>query len=74
MLSHWPAQSPDLSVIENLQHTLKAKIDFKCPKTKEDLWEVAKTGFEDISTEKIQELYDSIPRQVIAARGGNNKH
>ena len=77
MLSHWPAQSPDLSVIENLLDILKTKIDFKSPKTMEELWEVAKTEFEDISKEKIQELCDSIPKRVstvIAGRGGNTKY
>ena len=56
---------------------LKTNIVLKCPKTKEELWEVAKTEFEDISTEKIQELYDSILRRVsavIAAQGGNTKY
>ena len=77
ILSHWPAQSLDLSVIENLWDILKTKRDLKCPKTKEELWEVAKTEIEDIPTEKIQELYDSIPRRisaVIAARGENTEH
>ena len=57
--------------------TLKTQIHLTCPKTKEELWEDGKTKFEDISTETIQELYDSIPRRVlavIAARGGNTKY
>ena len=37
MLSHWPGQSPDLPLIKNLWDILKTKIDFKCPKTKEEL-------------------------------------
>ena len=76
-LSDWPAQSPDLNLIENLWNELKRTVREMNPTNLEDLWKAADAGWAAISSEKIRRLYDSMSRRicaVIAAKGGNTKY
>ena len=40
LISDWPAQSPDLNIIENLWSVLKSKVTKRMPKTDGELWSV----------------------------------
>ena len=45
--------------------------------SKNELWMAAKSVFENIPNEKIEKLFDSLPRRiasVIAAKGGTTKY
>ena len=42
-----PAQSPDLSVIENIREYLKDKTIQRNPGSREDLWKVAEEDWND---------------------------
>ena len=47
----WPANSPDLSPIENICKLVKDKVEKKCPKNKNMLREYIETAAGDISTQ-----------------------
>ena len=77
MLQPRPAQSPDLSVIENLWQVLKEKVSLRKPTNLENLWKVAVEEWNQIPREQIRSLYHSIPRRlnaVLAAKGSHTKY
>jgi transposase len=78
----WPPHSPDLNIIEHMWHYLKIELHKHEPaKNKQDLWNkvlsIMPTIWNAEMTEKIRNLFDSMPRRiqaVIAASGGNTKY
>jgi len=66
LLTDWPAQSPDINIIENLWSILKAKVCRTQPKSEGDLWKAIQKEFNDIDPSVIINLYDSLPRRVAA--------
>ena len=78
----WPPHSPDLNIIEYVWHYLKKELYKSEPaKNKEELWtkvaEVVKVMWSPEMTEKINDLYESMPNRiaaVIGSRGGNTKY
>lgn len=77
LLEPWPAQSPDLSLIENVWSFLKSKIYERKPTNIEDLWACAVEEWNSIPREQIRSLYQTIPKrlqQVISASGGHTKY
>lgn len=77
MLPLWPSQSPDLNLIENLWHQLKAKVRERKPKDIDELWQVAQQEWNAISSDMIMSLFASMPRRVkaiLACKGGNTKY
>ena len=75
----WPAQSPNLNPIEKVWDTLKVRIGRreKRPTSIHELRNVVLEGWERIPKEKIQRLYESMPRRVEAvlkAKGGHAKY
>ena len=76
---NWPAQSPDLNLIEHLWGHLKTRLKgYENPlKGILELWERVEKEWEQISTKCFQNLIASMPRRVAAvirAKGGYTKY
>lgn len=77
----WPAHSPDLNIIEHVWHYLKMELHKKEPASNANkLWDnvvsIMPYMWSDTMTEKINNLYESIPARlaaVIAKHGGHTK-
>lgn len=77
LLPDWPANSPDISIIENLWTILKQKIRERQPTSVNELWEVAKQEWENIPNDTIITLYESLPNRinaVLTASGASTKY
>ena len=73
----WPAQSPDLNIIEQVWSELERRLADRRPKNKEDLIAMATQEWDLIPKEAVQKLINSIPDRiaaVIRAKGGNTKY
>lgn len=75
----WPAQSPDLNIIEPFWSTLEARVRnvFPPPSSLKKLEQVLIDEWYKIPIEVVQNLYDSIPRRVqavIKSGGGPTKY
>lgn len=74
VMSDWPAQSPDLNIIENLWSILKFRVRHRIVRCKEDLWKIAREEFLAIPNDVINSLYNSVEkrlRKVIHVKGHN---
>ena len=77
LLSDWPAQSPDLNIIENMWAELKNKLSKYHPIQKENLWEVIEKEWYSIPNDYVTGLYKSLPRrinQVVKNKGLHSKY
>jgi len=45
LLSDWPSQFPDISIIENLWSILKSKVEKRSPKSTSELWKLIEDEF-----------------------------
>ena len=63
-LLEWPAQSPDLNIIENLWAYMKFELRKFKIKTKNELIKTVTDIWQKIPLSYIRGLYDSIPRRV----------
>jgi hypothetical protein len=75
----WPANSPDMSIIENLWDHLDDRICSRnpLPSNENQLWEALKEEWAKITPEVVQHYYRTIPRRVEAlykARGDTTKY
>ena len=63
----WPAQSPDLNIIENLWLLLKRKLQTRVGRigSKEDLFREIQDIWQGITLDYIRSLYRSIPRRLL---------
>jgi len=66
LLADLPPQSPDANIIENLWSMLKAKIQKRCSKSQNELWEPIEQEFHSIDDSIIIDLYNSIRRRLPA--------
>ena len=78
-LLHWPANSPDINIIEHVWDYLDNRLRRRPvqPKNEEQLWEMLEEEWYRIDLEYIEALYDSMPRRVEAvykANGWNTKY
>ena len=76
-LEKWPAQSPDINIIENMWQILKTNVYARHPESVEDMWRFAQEEWNSISVATVTKLYNSLPRRVAAvlkARGGCTKY
>ncbi|CAG2224309.1 unnamed protein product [Mytilus edulis] len=75
----WPAQSPDLNIIENMWRKIKIELQKQAHNitTKAQMETAIRDIWTNISLEFIRKLYDSIPRRlrlVIRAKGNITKY
>lgn len=78
-LLHWPPNSPDLNIIENLWDYLDKQIRKRehLPTSEETLWEAMQEEWYKIPQSYIDALYRSLPDRMAAvcgARGGNTRY
>jgi hypothetical protein len=71
---HWPANSPDLNVIENLWAILKRRMAGQDSRTQDELWLHVETVWNQITIEEINHLVQSFASrlQVIIALHGES--
>ena len=65
-LSDWPTQSSDINIIKNIWSILKTTVSKFNIKSSEDLQNVSLKACNDIPTETINHLYESMPRRLQA--------
>ena len=73
----WPAQSPDLNVLEPFWDLLDSKLAKMRPTSQEELWRQLETQWRKISIEECRKYIDSMParcRAVIEAKGDHTKY
>ena len=73
-MSDWPAQSPDINVIENLWSVLKSRVNKRLLKTAQYLWTYAEEEWGHISKSEVIKLFDSIPRRLTAVIRNKGHH
>ena len=78
-LLDWPPSSPDMNIIEHVWDQLDALIRARnpLPCNKEEMWAALQEEWENFPQEKLDALYESMPRRVAAlvkARGGHTKY
>ena len=65
--SEWPPQSPDLNIIGNVWRMMKVKLYEDAGSiTRAELVQRLRSLWRDITTEKNQELYFSLPSRMAA--------
>ncbi len=70
--NQWPANSPDLNLIENLWAYMDRKVHARRARTLEGLKKIIKDEWAKISLEVIKNLYHSYPKrlqQIIDRKG-----
>jgi len=77
LLSDWPAQSPDLNIIESLWSDLKSRVSRKKCSSIDQLWQYCQEEWHAIPNDDIRKLYQSIERrlkEVIRKKGCNTSY
>lgn len=70
----WPANSPDLNVMENFHNLWKDRVAARNPTSKTALKRIIKQEFHKFTKEEIEKLVESVPvrlRKTIEAKGGH---
>ena len=69
----WPAQSPDLIIIENVWYRLKRELqrEAECIHTVDDLQSAIRRIWENLPVDYIRSLYQSIPRRIKSVLKSN---
>lgn len=76
LFKDWPAKSPDINIIENVWSILAREVykNSRQFNNKTELKEAIETAWQNIPQAKIQPLYDSLPRRIIALHDAKGKH
>lgn len=77
VLQDWPAQSPDMNIIEHVWGRMKEEAWKTKPKNLDELWEACKTAFFAIPDDFINKLYESLSNRmdaVLQAHGSHTKY
>ena len=70
----WPPRSPDLNIIETVWDYLDKKKLEKQPTTAEVLWDVLRDVWNNIPSNFLLKLQDSIPHRINAALKDKGSH
>ena len=70
----WPAQSPDMNIIEHVWGRMKEEAWKTKPKNLDDLWEACKAAFFAIPDDSINKLYESLPNRMDAVLQDHGSH
>ena len=76
-VNDWPPQSPDLNIIDTVWDHLDRERNKRQPKSKEELWEVLKKAWYNISENYFRKLQGSLQKRVqdvLSAKGGHTKY
>lgn len=65
-ISDWPAQSPDLNIIEPVWKLLKDRVSQFNPTSINDLWNICLQEWNKIPNYVIENLFKSVPRRLQA--------
>ena len=74
VLQDWPAQSPDMNIIEHVWGRMKEEAWNTKPKNLDELWEACKTAFFAIPDDFINILYESLPNRMDAVLQAHGSH
>ena len=74
VLQDWPAQSPDMNIIEHVWGRMKEEAWKTKPKNLDELWEACKTAFFAIPDDFINKLYESLPNRMDAVLQAHGSH
>ena len=74
VLQDWPAQSPDMNIIEHVWGRMKEEAWKMKPKNLDELWEACKTAFFAIPDDFINKLYESLPNRMDAVHGSHTRY
>lgn len=77
VLKDWPAQSPDMNIIEHVWGKMKEEASKTKPKNLDELWEAYKTAFFAIPDDFINKLFESLSNRmdaVFQAHGSHTKY
>ena len=74
VLQDWPAQSPDMNIIEHVWGRMKEEAWKMKPKNLDELWEACKTAFFAIPDDFINKLYESLPNRMDAVLQAHGSH
>ena len=65
VLQGWPAESPDINIIEHIWGRMKEEAWRTKPKYLEELWDACKVAFHAIPDDLINMLHDSLQWQLL---------
>ena len=74
MICDWPAQSSDISIIENTWSMLKHNVEKRKARTSEKLWTIINEEWNSIPNSYIQTLYKSIPSRIKLIKKNKREH
>ena len=74
VLQDWPAQSPDMNIIEHVWGRMKEEAWKTKPKNLDELWEACKTAFFATPDDFINKLYESLTNRMDAVLQAHGSH
>jgi transposase len=73
-IGDWPANSPDLNLIENVWGIMVRRMGGRNFDTEAQLWAAVVEEWDNISYDTIRKLYKSVRMRYQAVLGANGKH
>ena len=72
----WPANSPDMNIIEHVWDALERRVRTHkpLPSNLDQLWDILQQEWYSLDFSYIQKLYDSLPTRVQALKDAHGSH